>query len=261
MSDKNDLRLLYQVLSSQIEFAKRQQWTIAYYTLLFIGGLVGFSELIYKKKLQTCRWDQVILFLLAAAVPPVAMASVQLIWKNEKTMCKNRWRFKKMRSHLSWPFRNSPLPFEGSHLVGKGMDLSLYTSSIYDMIFWLPPLLLTFLASLISYAYLFQRFLMIENSDTFLVVLRVVNTPLAVVLSYIVFFFYQGWDRYLVRRAEKKRPKDTSLHSILRRIGLLVTWICTGHIPPCAHSCLHAFLIKCVCKGHCSTEVNKTSQP
>ena len=225
MTDKNDLRLLYQVLSSQIEFAKRQQWTIAYYTLLFIGGLVGFSELIYKNKFEVSHCAQVILFLLAAAVPLVAMASVQLIWKNEKTMCKNRARFKKMRSHLSWPFRNSPLPFEGPHLVGKGMDLSLYTSSIYDSIFWLPPLLLTCLASLISYVYLFKRFLMIENSDTLLLVLRAVNAPLALGLSWIVLRLYQGWDQYLVRRAEKKRPKDTSLHSILSRIRLLVTWM------------------------------------
>ena len=263
MGDKDDLRLLYQVLSSQIEFSKSQQWTISYYTLLFIGGLVGFSELIHKNQFGATTLGQIALFLLAVVALPIAMASVQLIWKNERTMCKNRERFRKMRLHLSWPFNDSYLFHEGPHLVGKGMDLSLYTSSIYDAIFWFPPMLLTCLASLISYVYLLVRFLKTAKIFPWEVLLCA-NLLLAVALSLFVLSIYRRWDQILERRAQGKGPKATSLSSIIRRIHLLVGWIYTGQIPPRTCSCPHALLIKWICKGQCidthPTDADKATQ-
>lgn len=45
-------------------------------------------------------------------------------------------------------------------------------------------------------------------------------------------------------RIAKETPK-----TIFGRVSILVRWVCTGQIPPATHSCLHALLIKCLCKG------------
>ena len=47
-------------------------------------------------------------------------------------------------------------------------------------------------------------------------------------------------------------PRYTRRHrpgSILGRVRVLVKWLHTGQIPPASDSCLHALLIKCLCKG------------
>ncbi len=259
MTDKNDVRLLYQVLSSQIEFSKTQQWTMAYYSLLFIGGLVGFSELIYRDLFQSSPFAQLVLFFLAVAIPPVTMVCLCLLWKNRESMSKCRKHFQKMWPYLSWPFDNGEEQLDGRPLIGGGIDsLPIYRSAWYDAIFWSPTMSLTSLAGVFSYVYLLVKFWNIGKIDPLWILLNIVT---AIGLSFLLFRIYSHWDCSLKRRAtraQKKECKDTSLPSIAKRIRSLFKWIRTGQIPPC-DSCLHR-LMKCICKGQGPTEANKTSQ-
>ena len=86
MDDKDDMRLLFQVLSSQIQFSKTQQWTMAYYSLLFIAGLLAASNIIYESHFDHDFFGRFILFVFAAAVIPVAVLCHQLMRKHGETI-------------------------------------------------------------------------------------------------------------------------------------------------------------------------------
>lgn len=251
MADKDDIRLLYQVLSSQIEFSKTQQWTMAYYTLLFIGGIVGFSELIYKMEYPYAHFGSIghlVLFTLAVVVLPVTMTCIKLLQRNRESMRECREKFQKMWPHLSWPFNNGEGHLEGRRLVGRYQihRSCVYRSTRYDRIFWFPAMFLTVLAGIFAYSYLLAKFWKTVEVSKFFTLL---NFIIAAALSVLVFRIYSRWKTNLKRkaRAQKRESKDTSL---CMRIDLLVKWICTGQVPPSAHSGLYA-LLKCICKGQC----------
>jgi len=228
MSDKDDVRLLYQVLSSQIEFSKTQQWTMAYYTLLFIGGIVGFSELIYKMeypnggivgfseliyKMEYPNIDVSPIGLLASlfltmAIPPIVTACVLLLLKNRDSMRECREKFQEMWSCLSWPFQNEEGHLGKLRLVGRREIHDVYRSTRYDLIFWFPAIFLTSFAGLFSYGYLLMKFWKFHAGyGRWIWVLLFANIFFALFLIVLVIFVYRFWDSHLKWRAQKKESE------------------------------------------------------
>jgi hypothetical protein len=121
MSDRRaDLRMLYQVLSSQIEFSKTQQWRVAYYGVLVLGGIAGTYKLFGE---PSATW---VIATFGSLAVLVAIFSTVFICKNEKSLCETRRKYGIIRKRFSPAFQ---------HLVRYPEN---YSSPWYDAHFWIP---------------------------------------------------------------------------------------------------------------------------
>jgi len=115
---QEDLRMLYQVLSSQLEFSKNQQWNTTYYGILVLAGIAGYFKLLDEPNVVWVIAILAFLALLAAIIPTA------FICKHEESLCKTRRKYEIISKHLSPTFQ---------HLVRYPEG---YSSARYDAHFW-----------------------------------------------------------------------------------------------------------------------------
>jgi hypothetical protein len=96
-SDREELRLLYQVTASDLTFFKSQQWSVTNYALLLLAGIVGLANML--KPLTTLDRS-----LLAAATLVVAAAALVVLTKLQTSIGVRQSRLEAIRSKFSDSF-------------------------------------------------------------------------------------------------------------------------------------------------------------
>jgi hypothetical protein len=182
----NDLQMLYQVYSSQIEFSKHQQWTAAYYGILLLGGVFGLSKLFLIGNslpyitYYTIPFPFLALLFLTFLIPFLGTA---YIVKNETSMCEARRAFKKIRIQLSLSFQKN---------VKYGPN---YTSPSYDCLFWFPLITSLWIASFWVFLYLIHGSTGFPAAFEFLLVLLLMLCC-GLLSSYFAFqYHFRKWYR------------------------------------------------------------------
>lgn len=98
---REDLHLLYQVSTSDLEYFKRQQWNVTNYALLLYAGMVGIVTLLGKSVTGTER------LLLCSAATVTAVAAFYILWVLNNSIEVRRERLEAVRGQLSQGFRDA----------------------------------------------------------------------------------------------------------------------------------------------------------
>ena len=229
MSDEQaDLRLLYQVIAGHLSFSKNRQWTVAYYGILVLAGLVGAFKLFDQ---PDSAFLKVSIFVLAFVVTILVTFNIII---TELEMCQGRKDYTEITRRLSSTFQ------ELNYIPAN------YAVPTYDIFFWLPLVASLWLAFAVASFYVWR------------------SIPLTVLATFTGFLLdavllrarHRGiprspYNRPISRSSE--RSDDTSLRSIIRRSLALARWITTGRRVPCTYSHLYTLLTS-IFKGDDSTD-------
>ena len=120
--DPNDLRMLYQAYSSQIEFSKGQVWRVGYYSILSLSAIVGLSRI---SPFQD-HWKDTVFPILIILALLVTIFSTMYVHFSQRSMRNARRNLKLVYGHLS---------VKDTGIVKFSHN---YETALYDCIFWLP---------------------------------------------------------------------------------------------------------------------------
>jgi hypothetical protein len=98
---REDLHLLYQVSTADLEYFKRQQWNVANYALLLYAGMVGIVTLMGKSVAQGER------VLLCSAATVTAVAAFYILKVLNNSIDVRKARLEAVREQLSQGFRKA----------------------------------------------------------------------------------------------------------------------------------------------------------
>lgn len=98
---QNDLHLLYQVSTSDLEYFKRQQWNVANYALLLYAGMVGIAKLLGKGVTGSER------LVLCSAATVTAVAAIYILTVLNNSIDVRKARMEAVRERLSQGFRDA----------------------------------------------------------------------------------------------------------------------------------------------------------
>jgi len=99
-SDSEELRLLYQVTTTDLAYFKTQQWSVTYYCLLIDAGLVGIGGIL--KPLTAL--DRLVLGVLTFLA---ALAALVVLAKLEKSISVRESRLEALRESLGSAFERA----------------------------------------------------------------------------------------------------------------------------------------------------------
>ena len=134
MHDKEaDLRMLYQVYSSQIEFSKNQQWRAAYFAVWVLAGILGLFKVF-------SNWEYRYIFP-SLTILTAALSTCFIILHEHSMRCARR-QYEQIRARLSSAFRS---------LVEYDPD---YTLLRYDANFWMPLILSLWVGCALIYVHM-----------------------------------------------------------------------------------------------------------
>ena len=100
-SAKEELRLLYDLSVTELEFFKRQQWSVTNYGLLLYAGFVGVAQLLDGK---ITSLEKLILCLVATGV---AILGSYILWVLNNSINVRKARLSAIRQQFSSAFHNA----------------------------------------------------------------------------------------------------------------------------------------------------------
>jgi len=92
----DELKLLYQVSVGDLEFFKKQQWLVSYYSILLYGALVALA--------QRTAVEKIVFYLVIGGV---ALLSSSLLLILEHSIGVRRERLEAVREHFSKEFNKA----------------------------------------------------------------------------------------------------------------------------------------------------------
>ncbi len=98
---QNDLHLLYQASTGELEYFKRQQWNVANYALLLYAGMVGIAKLLGNGVTGGER------LLLCSAATVTAVAAIYILTVLNNSIDVRKARMEAVRERLSQGFRDA----------------------------------------------------------------------------------------------------------------------------------------------------------
>jgi hypothetical protein len=99
-NDRDELRLLYQVTTSDLTYFKTQQWSLTYYCLLIDAGLIGVAQFLKGLRLS----DRIFLCLLVLAA---ATAVLVVLWKLQRSIDVRQSRLEAVRTCFGSQFNRA----------------------------------------------------------------------------------------------------------------------------------------------------------
>jgi hypothetical protein len=112
-----ELRLLYQVSVADLEFFKRQQWSVTNYALLLYAAVVGIAKLLND---NGTGFERLVLCLVASVV---AIFGIYILFVLNNSIAVRRARLAAIRKSFSTTFHSAWSAMEKS-----GEKLSIYRS-------------------------------------------------------------------------------------------------------------------------------------
>lgn len=144
-----ELRTLYQVYSSQIEFSKTQLWRVVNYAIWAIAAIIGLS----KSFDESYKWAT----LFPAAIIAVLFICLYNMFKCWRSMRSGRRQYISIADELSSTFRRI-LEYQVKYQVGQGGTFPRnYGSSVYDAWIVVPLILVLCFGSYFAYRHLAAR--------------------------------------------------------------------------------------------------------
>jgi hypothetical protein len=106
MSDENastheELRLLYQVSVTDLEFFKRQQWSVTNYALLLYAAIIGVARMLDG---DVSRLEKLVLCSVATGV---AILASYILWVLNNSIDVRKARLASIRKNFSAAFHNA----------------------------------------------------------------------------------------------------------------------------------------------------------
>jgi hypothetical protein len=98
---REDLHLLYQVSTADLEYFKRQQWNVTNYALLLYAGMIGIVTLLGGSVGGGER------LLLCSAATVTAVAAFYILKVLNNSIDVRKARLEAVRERLSQPFRDA----------------------------------------------------------------------------------------------------------------------------------------------------------
>lgn len=105
-----DLRTLYQAYSSQIEYSKNQLWTVVYYGILAIGGIVALS----KGFITVMNGFETWMIIFPPMIIIILFTCLYNMLKCWRSIVEGRAKFVEIRDMLSLTFRQMLMTRPGS---------------------------------------------------------------------------------------------------------------------------------------------------
>lgn len=94
-----EMRLLYQTSVTELEFFKRQQWSVTNYALLLYAAIVGVAQLLAG---NIDRTEKLVLCLVASVV---GMLGAYILWVLNNSIEVRKSRLEAIHDHFSESFR------------------------------------------------------------------------------------------------------------------------------------------------------------
>jgi hypothetical protein len=96
-SDDEELRLLYQITTSDLSYFKSQQWSVTYYCFLIDAALIGVAQLVLPLRAT----DKV---LLSSLILVAAISALVVLWKLENSISIRMSRLEAIRTRFGAAF-------------------------------------------------------------------------------------------------------------------------------------------------------------
>jgi hypothetical protein len=96
-NDAEELRLLYEITTSDLSYFKAQQWSVTYYCFLIDAALIGVAQLVLPLRVA----DKVV---LSSLVLVATISALVILWKLENSILIRLARLEAVRSGFGAAF-------------------------------------------------------------------------------------------------------------------------------------------------------------